>query len=306
MISILVGEPYQVSVQQQKLVADFLVANDELALERINPSVVEVTDIVMAVKSLPLLCDSKMVILGSLNDRKDMQGRVEEVLSVVADEIHLVLAETNLTKGSAYQKTLARQPGYFEYKPKSVADLQQWLVAYAQELGSKIDASTARFLIDQLGDNNLILATELRKMSVHAEIDKNLVSRLVEPVPRSRIFDLLDAITKGAHKQAIEFYEDQRLQKVEPLYILTMIIWQVQLILLAQRSKRSLEQVANEAGVGAYPLRKANEISKVISSGQLLELVRSCLATDQQIRLNFVNPDNALKLLITKACLTRS
>ena len=305
MVSILVGEAYQVSTQQQKLVADFLTTNDELAVERLDASTIELSDILTAVTSLPLLCSNKMVILGSLKDRKEIQDAVAEILSAVASEVHLLLIETDLVKGSAYQKTLAAQPGYSEYKPRQLAELKQWLIAHAEELGSKIEPPAVDFLIDQLGENNLILATELSKLSVYPEIDQQLISQLVEPTPKSRIFDLLDAVTRGEQQRALSFYEDQRMQKVEPLQILAMIIWQVQLILLAKRSKRNLAQVAVDAGVGLYPLRKASGIARTISSGQLQELLRSCITTERQIRFDFVNPDSSLKFLIAKACLVR-
>ena len=306
MISILVGEPHQVTAKRQQLAADFLVDNEPFALERVNTEIITLADLLVSVISLPMLSNKKMVVIGGLGDRSDLQEAITTILDSVADEVHLVLTESESSGSPSYRKVLSKHPGYLSYEPKKAQDLRKWLINSAEELESELEPVAADLLIEYLGEDNLLLSTELTKLAVYPKIDKQLIADLVEPTPRSRIFDLLDAIAKGELSVAMRLYDDQRSQKVEPLGILSMIIWQVQLLVLAQRGKNNLLQVAQAAGMSVYPLRKASSIVRSMDSRQLHSLIDACLNADERIRSDFIDADLSIKFLIAESCQIRS
>ena len=302
MVNILVGEAHQVALKKQQLVGDFLKDNDRLALEQLDADSIELTDLCMSLSSLPLLNPNKMVTVGSLLNRPDLHKDITTILGSVAPGVSLVLSEPELPARSAYHTLLTKQAGYTIYQPRQAAALKKWLAEYAKTQGANLEPAAADLLLDFIGDNNLSLATEITKLSLHEAIDRQLVVDLVEPTPRSKIFDLLDAMVQGNQHRALELYEDQRSQKAEPLGILAMIIWQVQLLLLASRIKDSPQLVATKAGLSPFPLTKASRIIKSMSQASLQALIDLCIDTERRIRSDFTNPDTAIKFLISKGC----
>ena len=303
MIKILSGDNQRVRAKKRLLVSDFLTDNDPLCLEDIDleDSPLEIADILSSLATTSLFNPSKMVVLRNLSRRADLKERVEDILAGVADGVSLVIVEGKLDKKTSFGKFLNGHPAHQEYRAYQGAELEGWLVKLAAARQSRLSRPTAAYLIQQVGSDSLALGNEIRKLSVHPEITRELIDGLVLPVPSSQIFDLLDALMKGDLAAAVKLYDDQRQQKNEPLSILGIFVWQLRILLLAKRAGNSSNIVA-EFGINQFAFRKAQALATKMSMAQLDHLIDLCRRTDERIRREFINPDEALRYLIFRGC----
>ena len=145
------------------------------------------------------------------------------------------------------------------------------------------------------------MRNEVCKLSVHPVITEELINQLVLAVPNSQVFDLLDALMRGDLTAALRLYNDQRQQKSDPMSILGIFVWQLRILLIIKKTKAG-STVGAAFGINQFALRKAQALAAKMDIARLSRLIALCYRTDERIRREFINPDEALRYLIFRGC----
>ena len=303
MIRILSGDNQRVRDAKRLLVDDFLNGNDPLCLEEIDleESSLEAADILSSLATVSLFNPRKMIVLKNLGRRADLKEKIGDILAGPADGVSLVVIEGKLDKKTSFGKLLNGHPDHREYKAYQGAELEGWLMELASARRSRLSRPAAGRLIRRAGSDSSALRNEIRKLSVYPEITEDLIDRLVSPVPSSQIFDLLDALMRGDLASAVRLYDDQRQQKSDPLGILGIFVWQLRILLVAKKAAGG-PNTAAEFGINQFALGKSRALAARMSSSQLVRLVDLCRRTDERIRREYINPDEALRYLLFRGC----
>ncbi len=283
-----------------ELVQAFVAEHGELALEKIDAESASENQILDAVQSLPFLADRKLVVVRGLSGNKPMVEQVEQIIDTISDSTDLIFHEPSIDKRTAFFKVLKSKTQLEEFNELDARSLAAWLVNEAKNHGGELSYTDANYLIERLGTNQQMLASELDKLLTYEpKISRVSIDLLTELAPQSKVFDLLDAAFSGNKKQALKLYEQQRAQKVEPQLIIGMLAWQLQLIALAKHgSKRAPAQIAADSGMKAYPIEKAGGLASRLSSDELKSLVAEALDIDYKSKTTPLDLDEALKTYI--------
>jgi DNA polymerase-3 subunit delta len=302
MIATLTGEnSFAVRQRLKELIGKFVAKHGELAVERFDAEEAEASAMIEAIQALPFLAASKMVIVRNGSANQQFAAQIEQTLSSVSGSTDLILYEPNIDKRTAYFKVLKKQTSFEEYKNLDKPNLAKWLAAEAKKHDTKLSFSDANYLVERLGENQELLYNELSKLALYdPHISKENIDLLTDPTPQSKVFDLLDAAFAGKKGRALELYEDQRAQKVEPQAILAMIAWQLQtLSLIKTAEERSPDQIAKDAGMNPYPVKKATVMANKLSDDRLRQMVSEALEIDLKGKTTSLDLDEALKTYIT-------
>lgn len=283
-----------------ELVDEFVAENGELALEKIDAESVSETVVLEAVQSLPFLANRKMVVVRGLSTNKAAAEQIEQIISSVGDTTDIIFHEPSIDKRTAYFKVLKSKTQLEEFNEMDNRNLASWLVSEVKNQGGEVKFSDANYLVERVGANQQMLASELAKLLIYEpKISRDSIDLLTESTPQSKIFDLLDAAFSGNKKRALELYGEQRAQKVEPQVIIGMVAWQLRLMALAKHAdKRTPGQVASDAGVKPYPIEKAGGLARRLSAPELTNLVNDALDIDYKSKSTPLDPDEALKTYI--------
>lgn len=284
----------------RELVSKFVDKHGELALERIDADEANIAAILEAVQAVPFLAKRKMVVVRDLSQNKLAAEAVEQIISSKADSTDLIIYESATDKRATFYKTLKSKTQLEEFAELDARDLAKWLSNEAKLQGGTLQFSDANFLVERVGANHQLLASELQKLLVYEpEITRESIELLTEPTPQSRIFELLAAAFSGRKARALELYEDQREQKVEPQRILAMIGWQLRLIALAKHAgERRTAQIAKDSGMSPYPIDQARGLAGKISEARLREMAAQALDIDTKTKTKSLDLDEALKTYI--------
>lgn len=301
MIITLTGNNYYLTKRRlDELVEKFVAEHGQLALEKIDAEEAEGQAVLDAVQSLPFLADRKLVVVRNLSANKAAAEQIEQIIDSAGDGTDVVFYEPSPDKRTAVYKVLKSKTELEEYTELDTHGLAKWLVAEAEKLGGKINQSDAGYLVERVGNNQELLANELNKLLIYQpEISRQTIDLLTVKNPQSKVFDLLDAMFSGNRKRALELYDEQRAQKVEPQAIMAMMAWQLDLIALAMYGKgRDSGQIARDAGVSPYPIQKAQRLAAKLDEPKLKKMVRQALIIDELGKTTPLNLDEALKTYI--------
>jgi len=292
---------YALRRRLNQLIGEFVAEQGELALERIEAESVDLQAILDAIQSLPFLAARKMVVVRDLSANKPAAEAIEQIISSVEDSTDLIIYEPAPDKRTSYFKVLKSKTELEEFNELDTRSLANWLADEAKKQGGQLGLADANYLVERIGANQQMLASELGKLLTYdPQVTRANIDLLTEPTPQGKIFELLDAAFGGNKKRALKLYEEQRAQRVEPQAILAMIAWQLQLLALAKYSKdKPATTVAKDAGLNPYPVTKAKNLAAKISKNELNKMVDEALDIDWRGKTTAIDLDEALKTYIT-------
>jgi DNA polymerase-3 subunit delta len=284
----------------EQLVATFVQEHGDMAVERYDGEETDAARMHESVASMPFLSTRKMVILRSPSKQKAFADAIKDVLNDMSDATDLVIYEPKIDKRSAYYKTLKKDTDYREHTVLDIAGLANWAMAYVKEQGGTLASGDARFLIDRIGINQQLLKSELDKLlSYSDQVSRESVLLLTEPTPQSTVFELLDAAFSGNTKRAFELYAEQRALKVEPQAIIAMLAWQLHTVALVKAAGTiPADQIAKEAKLNPFVVRKTQGIARKLSLDSIKGLVADLLRLDMQLKRSSIDADEATQLYL--------
>lgn len=299
MVTVLAGaNNFMLRMELAKIIQAFVAQYGDMAFEQLDGEEVSYERMAEAVQSLPFLVAKKLVVLRTPSVNKQFMEQAETLLSDVPETTDVVLVEPKLDKRTAYHKWLKQHTAYKEYDELDARRLASWVVQFAKEQGSSISLSDAAYLIDAVGTDQQLLSNEICKLVLAGtKITRDTIHQLTEPMPQSKIFDLLDAAFSGQTKKALELYAEQRRLKVEPQEILAMLGWQLRQVALA-KTAGTKHDLIKEGKVSSYSARKAQVIARRLTLERLKNLVYDLVLLDARSKRQSIDLDEALQAYI--------
>jgi DNA polymerase III delta subunit len=284
----------------QRLVADFIHEHTDMALERLDGEEATTDRMRESVASLPFLTTRKMVILREPGKQKAFAEHIADILKSAADTTDLIIIEPKLDKRLSYYKTLKKLTDFRDHNELDANGLARWIVEYAKEQGGSIQAADARGLVGRVGPNQQLLASEMDKLLAYDPlIRKQTIELLVERMPQSTVFELLDAAFSGKPKRALELYHEQRALKVEPQAIIAMLAWQLHILaVVASGAGRSADEIARVGKLNPFVVRKTQGLVRGLEMNRIKGMIESLLALDRRLKRSTIDADEALQLYL--------
>lgn len=301
MVTTLTGEnSFGLSTALRKLVSDFVVEHGDMALEQLDGDSADLARVTEALQSAPFLASKKLVVLRNPSNNKQLTEAAEKVLSGVAETTDVIIVEQKLDKRLSFYKYLKKATDFRDFPALDERALARWLVSATKEQGGTLSPSDAAYLVDRVGNDQQQLASELEKLLLYKPaISKQTINLLTDQAVQGTIFQLLDAAFAGNKKQAIQLYEEQRAQKIDPLAIIAMLTWQLHILaLLVHGGDRSAEAIAREAKVSPYTVKKSHAVARKLTRADIKRYVAELLAIDTRARREAIDMDAALQLYL--------
>lgn len=284
------------------LVSDFVKEHTDMGLERIDGEEAEYDRIRESLESLPFLASKKMVVLNRPSANKEFVEKSEQLLDNIPETTDVIIVEPKLDKRLSYYKYLKKKTEFKEFNELDEYGLSNWLVELAKEKDAKLNSNDARYLIDRVGANQQLLASEITKLlQYNPEVTRQTIELLTEPTPQSTIFELLDAAFVGNTKKALDIYQEQRALKVEPIQIIAMLAWQLHVLTIIKTAgDREASTIASEAKINPFVVRKSQNIANKMTLSELKQLIADVSELDITMKSQSIDADDALSHLLVK------
>jgi DNA polymerase-3 subunit delta len=284
---------------------------DELGLTNLDITLINsqessINDISMELSSYSLFNDKRLVILSEPSKLKGFDDQAEQIFSQVPDSTTVAIIEPSPDKRKSYYKYLKANTEFKQLDALNGPSLARWVTEYVHGQGGQIAGNDADYLVDRVGDNQLILSQEINKLLLYSKkINKDSIDILTDRSASSSIFELLDAAFNLNVEKAIKIYNEQRIQRIEPEQILAMISWQLNALAIYMSSKNlPSDKVASTSGLSPYTLTKARQIASNISFSSLKQLVSDLSDLDLKSKTTSLDLDEGLKNYIVSLSLS--
>jgi DNA polymerase III subunit delta len=283
-----------------KITTEFIKTYGDFGLERIEAAEIEFGRLLENVASLPFLAQRRMIILSDPSANKSINERIDNLIAAVADTTDLIIVEAKFDKRLTLYKTLKKKASVKEFAELDERVLPKWLVDEAKVRGGGLTLSDATYLVQRVGANQMALHNELDKLLTYQPvITRATVDLLTELEPQSSVFDLVEAVFSGNTKKAINLYQDQRKQQVEPQAIMGMLAWQMHILAVVKANEKlGPDGIASAAKLNPYVVRKTMYLTSSKSLRDIKDLVKRVLDLDIRLKSEAVDADEAIQHLL--------
>lgn len=269
-------------------------------------------------ETLPFLGDKRLILLHNpvfLTAEKTKE-KVEHNLSKL--ELYLkepapfsvlvfIAPYEKLDERKKLTKELKRTAVTFESKRLSQPELKTWIQDRAKSQHVQITDFAAERMIELVGANLFMLASEMDKMSLYvdqsATIDEEIVEQLVAKSLEQNIFSLIDKIVSRNVEGALRIYYDLLKQNEEPLKILAIISGQFRLIYQVKELSRrgyGQQQMASFLKTHPYRVKLAAGHARHFSDEELANFIRLLADADYQMKTGGMNKKMLIEMFLLR------
>lgn len=309
MIYILYGTiNYLINKEISKIIEDNNI--DEININKYDLTNTYLTDIINDASSMSLFDDKKVIIVnnsyiftGTTKKALEQDSTIlENYLNNINDNTILIFIVNNdkLDERKKITKLIKKIGIVKEFN--SIDN-----ISLVKELFSDYNISTdnIKYLLERVGDDTTLLATEIGKIKIYKDKDKNItkddITNLISKSLEVNNFKLIDAIINKNKNEAIMLYQDRIKLNEEPIAIIIALANQIRIMYQVKElylNGYTENNIASILKIHPYRVKLANQNSKKYDSDILLNYLKQLANLDISIKTGKIDKQLGLELFI--------
>src|SRR6185437_9701159 len=233
------------------------------------------------------------------------KGLAEYIPSLPDTTLLVVLVPDELKADHPLMQAARRHGTSHVFAKPTGTHLTDWLTRRARAQGRRISPDAVRMLVESLGDDLRMLASEIDKLGTYVgeggEISADDVRALTPIARQSKVFDLTDALARRDTSTALALLHELLANGESPLGIVALTAFQtrslMQVKLLSDRGMPA-HQIASAAGIAPFVVEKSLRLARRFTFAQLEAAHRTLLEIDTSLKRSRMTPELALDLLV--------
>lgn len=266
---------------------------------------VPVGEIIDLAETMPFLSDKRVIFINNSGLFKSGGEKLSEYLSDCNESTYFVFTESEVDKRSKLYKALQNNGTIVEFAVQDENTLKRWVASILNKEGKKITESSVQLFLTKTGTDMENIQMELEKLISYC-MDKDVVTdEDIETICTNRIsnhiFDMVDAISVGNTRQALNLYYDLIALKEAPMRILFLIARQCNILLQVKELKArgfGNQDIAQKVGVPSFTVNKYVTQATKFKVSKLRKAVRQCVESEEAVKTGRMNDTMSVELLI--------
>ncbi|TSC78925.1 MAG: DNA polymerase III subunit delta [Candidatus Peregrinibacteria bacterium Gr01-1014_25] len=239
---------YLLSQERRRWIAEFVKRHGEDNIVRIAAEQLPLRQLLDETGTAPFLATKRLVIVEGL---KRLSGKdLESLSAAIHPDVVVLLAMQAMSGKGGVPKDVPEGCDVKMFSPPRGKQVREWLMQEARSVGVGMEASAADVLLTLVGNDQGMLAMEVRKLALGCHdgaITANDVRRLAVPSPEGVIWSLTDALCAGRRTEALAQAKDLLDRGTDPFGLWAALLTMVRNVGLVSAA------VADHADPGSIP-----------------------------------------------------
>ncbi len=269
----------------------------------LNGASITLAELRAAATTVPFLAEYRLVVVEGLCRRFDARngaGRrrrdvgdwtpLADLLAAVPDTTLLVFVEDAVRLRNPIREMIDAAGEVREFPLPAERQLAPWVRDRARALGLDLTPAAVRLLVERVGRNLWVLASEVDKLKTYAgadTVDEPDVRALVARSREGNIFRLVDGVAEGRGSVALQALERLRDEGEAPQRIIAMLARQFRMLVVAREildRGGSPADVQEQLKVQDFVARRVVEQARRFSLAALGAAMQRILRCEVQIQ----------------------
>jgi DNA polymerase-3 subunit delta len=302
---------------KEKFIAKFVPEEvRDFNLSYVNPGDDYLKRLSSAVQTPPMGAEKRFVISHFSEDdslKKEEKQRLLKIFKNLDQSTCLLFLTANkIDKRKKFYLSLKKIAVYQEFETPRYRDLDRWINERFKSYNKKIDNQSVKMLENMFSNKLEILNSEIEKIitrypdkhNISYYDLKNIISR-EKFLEDEEIFNFLDLIGDKKTDQALLTLKEMLNKGVYPLYLLTMLKNQIELLMQVKfysQYTHDNRKIAKKINKHPYPVKKAMQRSRNFSQKELENILEEILRANYHFLTGYYPDQNtALEMIIIKS-----
>ena len=307
-VYLLCGEEAYLRNQYKKRLRDALVMEgDTMNYSYYEGKDVNPRAVIDMAETLPFFADRRVLMIENSGYFKNKCDELADYMSVIPESTCFIFVETEIDKRSRLYKEVKKYGRIVEFGTQKEDTLIKWILGMLKKEEKNVTKETLHNFLTKTGSDMQLIKNELDKLIAYTEgrdvITTNDVEHVCVTQTTNKIFDMVNAIAEGNQKLALDLYEDLLSLKEPPMRILFLIarqfnqLYQVKLL---QKEGRGSSEIAKQAGIVPFAMKKYQAQAKSFTEKELRKAVEDCVDSEEAVKTGMMNDRMSVELLIMK------
>jgi DNA polymerase-3 subunit delta len=263
---------------------------DDLAITRFPGDKSQLANVLDETRTLPFLSPRRVVIVEDADGFVSAhRAELEKYTDHPASKGVLILSVKSWPMNTRLAKRVEQMGASVECTAPSEATLPTWLIALADKRGARLEKAAAQLLVELVGPEPGILASEIEKLIVYVG-DKRVirdddVACMVGAGRVQAIWRVLDSATTGQSSQALTDLDRLLASGENAVGLLSAMSWSLRRIYYAgmlRRARHNLASACEEAGIKT--VRNVEKQHAHLGPTRVARLPKTLLAADLDLK----------------------
>ena len=309
MIYILYGTiNYLINQEINKIIKDNMI--DEININKFDLTNTYLNDIINDASSMSLFDNKKIIIVNnSYIFTGSTKKNLEQDITILENYINNINENTILIFIVNNDKLDERKK--ITKLIKKIGTVKEFNnidnISLAKDLFDdyNISVDNIKYLLERVGDDTTLLATEINKIKIYKNNDKDItkedITNLITKSLEVNNFKLIDAIINKNKNEAILLYQDRIKLNEEPIAIIIALANQIRIMYQVKQlylNGYTENNIASILKIHPYRVKLANQNSKKYDSSILLNYLSKLANLDISIKTGIIDKQLGLELFI--------
>ena len=264
-----------------------------------------------AINGRTLFTNQKLIVLKNLRacDNPSYQREFLEILqsgNIATDKsIMVIIYESDEVKGELYKWLKDNTKWVKEFDLLDPNEIKIWIKQLEREFKIQLTEGARLLLVSAFGSDTRNIFNGVEKLSLLDQkyIDEKTLEENVFLPLNVNIFHLLDSLSKAHISQGYNLLEKELINNVDPLYILTMIVYQFRNLIkvkasLMLKNNQDNKVTARSLGLHPFVFQKLLPLANNYSWDSLKKIYQYLLLYDKNIKSGVLDASVSLELLL--------
>jgi DNA polymerase-3 subunit delta len=308
MIIFLYGkDAYRSKEKLEEIVAHYKeVHKSGLNLSYLDASEITFADLRNALNVSSMFAETKLVILKNVFSSKSFQEDFAKEFKAIDQlkDVVVIYESDEVDQRLKLFKTFTKECKCQEFAPLDARQTKAWAAVYLSKINAKMNNDATDLLAAYIGNDLFRLSNELTKLAnfrAGSPIRKSDIELMVTPNISVDIFKTIDALAQKDKTQALSLLHKHLDSDESPLYLLSMIGYQLRnLLVVKELSEKGLmyASIIKKSGLHPFVVKKSYFLCREFTLDELKKMYHRVFSMDLDIKTGAVEPETALDMFV--------
>ncbi len=280
---------YEIDQEKRRWIEGFIEKHGEENLTRLDGKKLQARLLMDEIAASPFIAKKRLIVL--IGIPKMEKGEMLQTSDVLHPQNVLLIVDPKPDKRLSSTKELLTIAEVKTFASLRDSRLSAWLVGQAQALDSSLSPENARHLIDTVGEDQMLLAAEIKKLATFAGrkgISHEDIDVLVMLSEQQAGWKLMDLLSVGKRDEALTFAKEILNKGESPYALWSKLLWLVsQLTLVAAALEDGITAppaITKSTGVNFGTVRTVLPLARKMNKTELDTVVSRFAQTDKDLK----------------------
>ncbi|MCI6676565.1 MAG: DNA polymerase III subunit delta [Clostridiales bacterium] len=306
-VYLLYGEENFLKYSYKKRLKQAIIGEDTMNFSSFEGKDIEFSDVKGIAETMPFFAERRLILIEDSGLFASASEQWADYMKDIPEGTYFIFVESNVDKRNKLYKRVGSIGYAVEMKRQSERDIKRWILSILKQKNLLITEEAMELFLSKNGDDMEQIYSELEKLTSYCIGSDGIYPMDVEAICSettvNRIFEMIEAVSAGNEKKALDLYYDLLALKEPSMRILFLIARQFNQLMQvkdAVTAGKRKEELATAMKLRPFIAGKLMAQARAFTKEQLRQYVELCVDSEEAVKTGKLTDKLAVELVLVK------